>query len=307
MSNKILFLYFNKKHKDELLKCENILKALFRKFRKSVVFSYIGIDTSLSCREAFKSLLYKELEMNHAVMIKGDYESFPEEDIFFRDILPYCVGEYHSSGKILCFPASEKVTEITDEYASETHKTTFANMEKAADSSIKLAQSRKKTLLVCTQQECLTNNELFRSLQDQKGKSVHIKIEHISLEKMISLCLKTIPEFDMVLSTEEIAKLIGMHLDSGSRICSGFSVFHTDKGCVHICKTNPYEEMDNSHYASILLTFAHMIESMNEMKGASDWLRKAVATVFETHAVSSFEEFSEKVISEIEKPMRIRK
>lgn len=307
MSNKILFLYFNKKHKEELSKCENIIKALFRKFRKSVVFSYMEIDTSHSCREAFKSLLYKELERNHAVMIKGDYEVFAAEDVFFRDILPFSVAEYYTAGKVLCYPASEKQSEVTEDFVSENRRTALKDMQKAVEVSINLAQSRKKSLLICTGQESLTDENLFRSLQDMTNKSTHIKTEHISPDEIISLCIKTVPSFDVVLSTEEIAKLVGMHLNSGNRICSGFSVFHTDKGMVHMSKTTFYEEMGNSHYASVLLTFSNIVGGIKDMKGAADWLRKAVATAFETYASTSFEEFADKVISEIQKPMRIKK
>ena len=69
-------------------------------------------------------------------------------------------------------------------------------------------------------------------------------------------------------------------------------------------KTTPYEEMGNSHFASVLLTFAHMLESELDMKNAAEWLRKSVAVTFETHSFTGFEEFSQKLISEIQKPMR---
>ena len=304
MSSKILFLYFNKKHKAELLKCESIIKSLFRKFRKSVVFTYVEIDTSLSCRDAFKDLIYKEIENSHAVLLKGDYESFNEEEIFFRDILPFSVAEYHSAGKVLFYPRTDKRTDISEDFITDVYSTSLENIQKATEICIKAVQNRKHTLSVCTQSENSTDTQLFQSLEDVNDKSLHINTEHISLEEIISLCIKTVPSFDVVLSREEVARLIGMHLDSGSRICSGFSVFHTEKGSVNMSKTTPGEEIDNSHFASVLLTFAHLIESELDMKNVAQWLRKSVAEAFETHSFTSFDEFSKKVVSEIQKPMR---
>ena len=44
MSSKFLFLYNTPMQRAELIKCEKVIKALFRKFRKSAVFTYLHVD-----------------------------------------------------------------------------------------------------------------------------------------------------------------------------------------------------------------------------------------------------------------------
>ena len=59
------------------MKCEKVLKAVFRKFRKSAVLSYLQADLSASCIHLFKEKLYEEIQKNDAVFISGD---IPRED-----------------------------------------------------------------------------------------------------------------------------------------------------------------------------------------------------------------------------------
>lgn len=304
MSNKILFLYFKQKHKTELMKCESIIKVLFRKFRKSVVFSYMQIDTSSSCREAFMKVLFEEINRHHAVLIKGDTESFSEERTLFKEILELKASEHHTLGKVICFPAVEKTFKSSDNSVSEIYTASMENLNYAAELSVKLSRSRKHLLTICTKPENIVDTTLFHAVEDACNKSMHINSEHISFDRMIYLCTKTVPSFDTVLATEEISKVISAHLDASARICSGHTVLHTERGKFYMSRTSFAEEMSNAHFASVLLTFSEILYEEFNMKNACDWLRKAVATSFETHAFTPFDEFSDKVISEIQKPMR---
>ncbi len=304
MSSKILFLYFKQKHKTELLKCENIIKALFRKFRKSVVFSYMQIDISPTCREAFEKLLFSEISRHHAIMIKGDTEIFSEEEIFLKEILKLKASEYHTAGKVICYPTSKKAVEISDTSVREICTVSLEHLKYSAELSLKLSQSRKHLLTICTRPEKSIDASLFHAFQDAYDISMHINTENIPFDEMISLCTKTVPSFDTVLVTEEVAKVISSHLDSSARICSGHTILHTDNGKFHMSRTSGTEEISNARFASVLLTVSEILSKNFNMTNASDWFKKAVATAFETHAFSSFEDFSDKVIFEIQKPMR---
>ena len=116
--------------------------------------------------------------------------------------------------------------------------------------------------------------------------------------------MRTIPSFDAVLSTEPAAKIIAMHLSALAKAPTGYLLLHTKNGRVYLRQSFPHEEMSNAPISSILMAFSSILENEFKMKNAAYWLKKSVATVFETHAYVPHDEFLNKVILETEKPMR---
>lgn len=299
MSNKILFLYLTSRQKTELQKCEKILKVLFRKFRKSVVFSYMPIDVSPSCRQLFKEKLYDEIQKNHAVFICGDI-SREEKDIVLRDILGEYAEAHFFKSCVICHPVSCFSAENSNENIICTHTVKIKDIIRTIDTATALALQRKRKLTVCTDEGAgsFIKSEVFNSFD----KSLHMEREILSFNEALYICMKSVPNFDVVLSAEQVAVALKMHI-----ICTipdGFSLFYTENGKVYTRQTLPYEQMDNSPLFSALIAFSAMLEMEFDMKSAADWLRRSSAFSFETHRNTDSEDFIQKVISEIEKPMR---
>ena len=304
MSKKILFLYFTPKQKAELIMCENAFRVIFRKFRKSALFSYMQIDTSLTCRDSFKEILFNEINKHDAVLINGGNSTGYEEEIFVKEILCLLVTENHINGKVICYPPSYYTAENENGDICEIGKTYSEGLRAAAELSLQLAKQRKHNLTVCTRAGCITDKNLFGEVQSLSTKALHIYPDHLSLDEMIFLCMKAIPSFDAVLSTESAARIIAMHLTSLAKAPTGYLLLHTKNGRAYLRQSFPHEEMSNAPIASLLMAFSAILENEFKMKNAAHWLRKSVATVFETHAYVPRDEFLNKVIMEAEKPMR---
>ena len=304
MSKKILLLYFTPKQKTELKMCEAAFKAIFRKFRKSALFSYMQIDTSLTCRDSFKEILFNEINRHDAVLINGGNSTGYEEEIFTKEILCLLATENHINGKVICYPPSYYTAENENRDICEIAKTYSEGLRAAASLSLHFAKERKQNLTICTRKGFATDKNLFDELQKLCTKAVHISTEHLSLDEMVFLCMRAIPSFDTVVSTEQTAKIILMHLAALAKVPTGYLLLHTKGERAYSRQSFPHEEMSNAPISSILMAFSAILENEFKMKSASHWLRKSVATAFETHAYVPRDEFLNKVISEAEKPMR---
>ncbi len=306
MSKKILFIYFTPKQKHELELCEKVFKAIFRKFRESVLFTYMGVDTSPSCRDSFKEILFNKIQCHDAVLIGGKGIS-SEEEILTKEILELSATENHLGGNVICYGASHTVTENKDGFVTQTRKTPIENFRSASKVGLALAKKHKKHLVICTDNESKADKPLSEELFSLSGRDLHIHSEHISFDEIISLCIGTIMSFGVTLTTEQYAKIIAIHLSSQRKAPSGYLLLHTKNGHIYQRQVCAYEEMSNAPLSSLLMAFSALIENEFFMTSASDWLRRAVLSTFETHAVTPRDEFLKKVISEIEKPMRNRK
>lgn len=304
MSKKILFLYFSPGHKAELSECETVFKAIFRKFRKSVLFSYLQTDSSLSCRELVKKALFNEFNRCDAVLFNGDKEACVEEEEFSKDALGLFATEQHIKGRVICFPAASLTAAYENGCITETQTTYRSSLQKAAELSVSLAKRRRHKLTICTQAESRADNLLLREVEYALGSEPHIRAEHIAFDEMVSHCMNTIPSFDVVLTTEQSAKIIAMHLRSLQKAPTGYLLRHTENARIYCRQLSPHEEMTAARAASILLAFSALLENELGMKSAADWLRRSVSLAFEQYAAAPKNEFLARVIFEINKPMR---
>lgn len=301
MSSKFLFLYKTPLQRAKLTKCEKVIKVLFRKFRKSAVFTYLQSDTSPSCKDTFRSVIFDEFQKNDAVFIDRDISKQ------LKDILGEYAEVHFLKSCAICHPSSSICIEEQGNAVSFIHTLSRENINKSVEIAIDLSLERKKRLTVCS------DGNLGSFLEDAVtcsfDKSLHIERVYLSLDEALLICINTIPEFDTVLTTEQAAKILQMHIGYTGGFCStptpdGYSVIYTDKGKVYTRQTFPYEQMDNTVLFSSLLAFSAILEKELSMKSAADWLKRTSSLSFETHRNAEEDDFINRVISEIEKPMR---
>ena len=301
MSSKFLLLYNTPMQRAELIKCEKVIKALFRKFRKSAVFTYLQMDTSPYCIDAFRSMLTDEFQKSDAVFINMDISKQ------LKDILGEYAELHFLKGCAICHPSSSVCVEEQEKAVSFIHILSRENIDKAVEIAIDLTQKRKKKLTVCNDED--TGPFLEEALKNAFNKSMHIEKEYLFFDEALFMCMNTVPQFDVVLTTEQAAKILQMHIGYTGGFCStptpdGYSVIYTDKGKVYTRQTLPYEQMNNAVLFSSLLTFSAILETELSMKNAADWLKRASSLSFETHKNALADDFINRVISEIDKPMR---
>ena len=303
MSNKILFLYINSRQKVEFEKCEKVLKAVFRKFRKSAVLSYLQADLSASCIHLFKEKLYEEIQKNDAVFISGD---IPREDksVILQKLLEEYAEAHFMKGCVICHPPSSFAVAECDGKVVCTHTVKSEDFSKAVNVANSLSLKRKRRLTVCTEES--TGKFLEKAVFESFDKSLHIEKEKLSFEEALLICMNSVPAFDVVITTEQSTNAMKMHIGFAGASCipDGYSVIYTEKGNVYTRHTFPYEQMDNTPLFSALIAFSSMLENEFSMTNAAEWLKKAATVSFETHRRAEADDYITKVISEIEKPMR---
>jgi len=306
VSNKILFLYLTKRQKSEFEKCEKILKTIFRKFRRSVIFSYLQADISPSCLQLFRRRLYEEMQNNDVCFISGDI-TYSEKDIIIRNILGEYTEAHFLKGCSICHPPSAFNVINDDEKVTLMHTAMREHFKKAVDVAITLSLERKRKLTVCT--DSGMGSFIKDALSDGFDKSLHIKTEQLTFEEALLICMNSVPTFDVVLTSEHIASFLKMHIGYTGNLGAlyfpdGFSIFYTEKGKVYTRQTFPFEQINNTPIHSTIISFSAILEKEFAMKSASEWLKRTATVAFETHHDAPTDSYVEKVISEIEKPMR---
>ncbi len=306
MSSKFLFIYNTPLQRAKLIKCEKVIKALFRKFRKSAVFTYLQADTSPPCTDTFRYLIFDEFQKNDAVFAESDIPK-KKKDIIFKDILGEYAEVHFLKNCAICHPSSSGYIEEKEDGVICSHILNRENLSRAVKIATNLSLDRKKKLTVCSDGDF--GSFLEDAVSCSFDKSLHIERVYLSLDEALLICINTIPEFDSVLTTEQAAKILQMHIGYmggfySSPAPEGYSIIYTDKGRIYTRQTFPYEQMDNTFLFSSLLALSAIIEKELSMKSAADWLKRACSLSFETHRKAEEDDFINRVISEIEKPMR---
>lgn len=307
MSKRIVFLYCTQKNREDISLYESVIRALLRKFRQSPLFSYLQIDTSPLCRDKMCNLIHDETSRRGAIFLESDKQNvFPCMDLL-KDTFGVFASSYHISGRSVCYPEQE--LEIKDDTETVAYTTAYKkeNIKKVAKFSLEMAKKQRHSLSVCLMPTNKMDAVFLGEVEIILGKEKRILSELVTLDEMISLCMKTVPSFDVVLTTKEYAELIAMHLYSMPDIPSGYIVSHGEKHKVYRRKIMPYEEITNLHHLSSLLSIAAIFENEFEMKGAANWLRRALSVAFEKESGGRAEDFVKSVIKEIETPIRKRR
>jgi len=296
---KVLFIYTDTYGKNEISGCENIFRALFRKFRVSPVFRYLPIDTSPSCTEKAREILLKELPLYDAVFLCPSKGRDTDKEIF-----EVASAEHHICGKAICFPVTH--ISFTENGGCITKNITLSseNADAAVSGAYSLAAKRQRRITVCLPSEDKLTNMLSEKSELYLPNDIHISREHMTPDEMMLLCAGSIPSFDVILTTQEIEKLISLHLSALKSVPYGYIVYQTFIGRVYTAQSMPFDGIGNSVFISALMAFSALIENELDMKSASEWLRRSIALTSEAFAMASRSEFTDRVIYEINKPMR---
>lgn len=297
-----MFLYLTPSQKYELEKCEKIFKSVFRKFRKSAVFTYMQIDTSSTCRMVFRESLIGEVKKSDAVFLCSDIPR-SKRSALLQDIMEEYAEAHILKGCVICCAPSSLSIEKEENRIIRTHTSEYSNYKSAARLALEFTKKRKRRLTICTDDDHFLNSS-FDEVFDSK---MHIDVNLLSFEEALMLCINTISSFDTVLATKQTSDILQMHIGFNGRrsIPDGYSTIYTKNGKVYERQTFPYEQMDNLPFFTTLLAFSAILENELSMKSAADWTKKAACIAFETHRNAEADDFINKVICEIEKPMRI--
>lgn len=305
MSKRILLLYFTSEQKAELMCCVGVFKALFRKFRTSVSFDYLGLDTSPTCRQKMKALLCEKILQNDACLLCTDRELSEKERDFLYDATELYSTMYQSMGISVFFPFERKECRVEGDFVSETllHKTD--HIKKCVSLCTDYALAKKKTVFVCTDKS-KADEMMFEEFQRVSSKYRHLDTRHMSRSEIIWHSAKYILQPCVIFADKSIADIVFMHTLAQQGMPSGYTLYHCECGNIY---TNLYTPFSFENCFSIrltLLAFATLIKDELRMKNAAFWLQRSISSVFSRFACKTKEEFAEKVILAINEPMRKR-
>ena len=304
MSKRTVFLYCTQKDKEYLLQYERVIRALLRKFRQSPLFSYLQIDTSLSCRDGMCDLLRTGTARRGAIFLESSSQNISECMAMLDSVFMVRAASHHISGRTICY-AEQKLSAASDDKAFHcTNSCEKESIRAATEISIMAMENQKHALSICLNPESKLDNLFLQEIEVLLGGKSHIQAECIPLDAMISKCLKTVPEIDVVLTTKDYASLIAMHLNAMPKIPSGYIVSYGESRNVYRRQIISGEDAGNLHHLSSLFAIAAIFENEFEMKSAADWLRRALSLAFLKEASSSCTDFISAVIKEIETPIR---
>lgn len=307
MIERIVFLYSSEKNRYDITLLEKVVRALIRKYRCTPLFSYLQIDTALSCRERMCELIREESSRRGAIFLESDTKSTPLCMEILKSVFDIYASSHHISGRTICYP--DPTENIASDDASIVCTTIYSKerIKKTALLSLEMAKKSRNSLSISLIPENEMDSAFLHEAEIALGKEKHICPDFIPLDEMISLCMKTVPPFDVVLTVKSYARLIAMHLNAMPDIPSGYTVSYGERRKVYKRQILPCEEIGNLHYLSSLLSIAAIFENEFSMKSAASWLRRALSISFEKESGSTPEAFIESIIKEIEKPIRKRR
>lgn len=305
MNKRILLLYFNSEQKAELMCCVGIFKAIFRKFRTSVSFDYLGLDTSTSCRQKMTALLCEKISQNDACLLCVDRELSEKENDFLYDATELYSTIYQSMGISVFFPSERKECRVEEDFVSETLLYNTDHIKKCVNLCTDYALEKEKTAFVCTDNS-RADEILFEEFQRISSRHRYLSVSHMSRSEIIWHSAKYITQPCVIFTSKSIADIVLMHTIAPQGVPSGYTLFHTERGKIY---TNLYTPFSFENCLSTRLTalsFAALIEDELKMKNAAFLLRKSISSAFSEFDCKTREKLAEKTILAINKPMRKR-
>lgn len=303
--NRILFLYTTPYRKQELERCEEVFRAIMRKFRKSVSFIYVHADTSESCRCSLKNLLEEKQSISDGIIWNADGAA--AETDMAKDVFGTFAACRAISGRYICFPLCSKSFTCKDGKLLQNTEYLCKDTQKALEIALTLAKSHKQDLKVCTAADDALSLAICREYELALEKESHINIKFNSFDEFVWHSMHSIPFADVLLTTQECAQIISMHLRSLQRVPAGYTVWHGEKLRIYKRDIFPFEGVSNSCAASLMLSFAGLLKNELHLDGACLHLCRSVAAALEKCGAAPESEFIREVILEIQKPIRKRK
>lgn len=301
MSKRILLLYFTLEQKAELMCCVGVFKALFRKFRTSVSFDYLGLDTSPTCRQKMKALLCEKILQNDACLLCTDRELSEKERDFLCDSTGLYSTMYQSMGISVFFPFEIKECHIEEDFVSETFLYKTDHIKKCVSLCTDYALAEKKTVFVCTDKS-RADEMMFEEFQRVSSKHRYLDTRHMSRSEIVWHSAKYILQPCVIFADKSIADIVFMHTLAQQIIPSGYTLYHCEYGKIYTNLHTPFSFENCLSMRLTLLAFAALIDDELKMKNAAFWLRQCISSVY----CKTKEELAEKAILAINEPMRKR-
>ena len=304
MNKRILFLYTTSAQKAELMRCEAVFKAIFRKFRNSAVFSYMELDLSPSCRNILSEKLKSALSHSDATLWHHDENGISPEKAFAQEVQGLYCEENKIVGRCVFHIPERKTVSFENSMLHYTSVVEADAIGKAVSIAANEAKRRCAPLTLCTDRKNEADRIFLREAELFLGEIKHLEINHISLDEFIHQSRESIPLYDVVLATEATAGIVSAHMSSGVKAPTGYTLWHTNGAPIFRREIFPYEEMGCLRLSSLMLSFAGLLEEAPETKSGGSWLRRCVGLALERCPDSK--SFPDEVLREIEKPIRNR-
>lgn len=306
MNKRILFLYSDAECKNDIIQCENVLKAVFRKFRKSVILSYRQLDLSPSMRECEAESVRKEISLCDSVIFNSNINTVLKETEFARKCLGVFAKEDILGKRYIFSPVSKIKTETSDDCITQHSTISLQNISKTVSLASERAKERTHSILLCTDSRTDIDKLLFKEFEHALGNEPSVYPEYKSFDDLAWECTFKIPVFDVLLLPEDKARIVSLHVGALMRTPVGTVVWHTTGGRIYKRKIFPKEDMSSFGMASLLLTCASAFINEFEEKSIGEWLRRCVALSLEKGAYSNRKDFLDEVLRQINMPIRNR-
>lgn len=299
MSKRFLLLYSSPLQKAELEECEAVFKGIFRKFRKSVIFSFMEVDFSSSCRTVMAQMLKDAISKADAVLWHTDEESLLVQKSFAQDVLGLYCEENYTVGRYVFHIPQKKEAQLIDGSICESSVTDISALKKAVSLAADKAATRCAPLTFCTDRKSEADRIFLHEAELFLGDKKHLPVIHISLDEFIHQSSDKIPLYDVVFATQNTARIVSAHMSSGIKSPTGHTLWHTDEGQVYLREIFPYEDMGCLRLASLMIAFAGMLENAQGV-----WLKRCIGHALELCCEK--EHFPQEVLREIAMPIRNR-
>lgn len=305
MNKRILLLYFNKEQKAELMCCEGIFKALFRKFRTSVSFDYLELDPSPACQKQMSALLLEKISQNDACLLCTERELSDKESDFLYDGTRHHSTMYQSMGTSVFFPFERKHCNTEGDFINETLSRRTDDIKKCITLCTDYALQKEKTAFVCTDGSG-ADKILFEEFVRISSRHRYLDVSHMSRSEIIWHSAKYISQPCVIFTSKSIADIVLMHTLAPQGVPSGYTLFHTECGKIYTNLYTPFSFDDCLKMRLTVLAFAALTEDELKMKNAAFLLRKSISSAFSEFDCKTRDELAEKTILSINKPMRKR-
>ncbi len=305
MNKRILLLYFNSEQKVELMCCVGIFKALFRKFRTSVSFDYLQLDTSPTCREQMSALLLGKISQSDACLLCTDGELSDKEDDFLHESTGLYSTLYQSMGTSVFFPFERKECRTEGDFVNETVSCKADDIKKCIRVCTDYALEKEKAVFVCTDNGG-ADEILFEEFQRISSRHRYLDVSHMSRSEIIWHSAKYITQPCVIFASKSIADIVLMHTIAPQSVPSGYTLFHTEHGKIYTNLHTPFSFENCLRMRLTVLAFAALLENELKMENAAFWLRRSISSAFSEFNCKTKEELLEKTIAAINKPMRKR-
>ena len=308
MSKNILFVYSDILQKETFEQCEAILKSALKRFRKRADFTYMQLDFSPLGYSLSEKKLLSAIKFSDAV-IWDLFEESRENELNLAVKSLGVFAEVHKAGaSTLLTVLSQRQVSFDSDILLETHSLSKENLQKTAKLAAFMSKQQKKALTLCFDYEnTLYGKILCREFEKALPLHGRIEINELSYNEFLWKCASYVPDFPLLLTSEKEAEIVRLNLCALKKFPVGYTVWHADNLRLYKRESLPYEKMNNSPVAGLLIACAEAIDRELGYKNVSMQLRRSVALALEKCAFNPREDFINETLFLINSRIRKKK